>query len=239
MREVCEKNYLSKRSSQPLLGKLLYIHKCVVPARSFVNRIAATFRANSHKQRIKLDQEFFKDIQSFLKFLPAFNGITFFDKNPIEKQETLHLDASLTGLRAIWNDRVYITPIMQIPGFPLKIVHLEMWNIVIALKMWVHYWAHCKLDIHCDNPAMVQVTNSHKTRDPFLVACDKNIWLLTANHDISLQVHHIKGKKNIQADLLSRLHSQFQVNQEVLQELRHCCTWDPVPIHTFKLDFYL
>ena len=130
------------------------------------------------------------------------------------------------------------TPIAEIPGFCPKIVHLEMWNIVIALKMWGHYWIHSKLDTHCDNHAVVHVTNSHKTKDPFLAICDRNIWLLTAKYDISLQIYHSWGKKNIQADLPSRLHSQCQKNQEVLQ-LMHCCGWDPVPDHMFKLDFYL
>ena len=31
--------------------------------------------------------------------------------------------------------RVYSTPIIPIPNFALTIVHLEMWNIVIALRM--------------------------------------------------------------------------------------------------------
>ena len=113
------------------------------------------------KNRIKLDQEFYKDIQWFIKFLPVFNGITIFNKKPIEEQATIHLHASITGLGAILNNRVYSTPIIQIPDFALKIVHLEMWNIVIALKMWGQFWSHSNLAIYCDNHAVVQVMNSH------------------------------------------------------------------------------
>ena len=166
--QVHGKKILSRRFFQSLLGKLLYIHKCVIPARSFINRILMTFGANSHKNRIKLDQEFHKDIQWFIKFLPTFNGITFFNKKPIENQKTLHLDASLTGLGAIWNRRVYAATICHIPEFDLKIVHLEMWNIVLALKMWGHFWAHSSLTIYCDNHTVVQVMNFHRTKDPFL-----------------------------------------------------------------------
>ena len=118
-----------------------------------------TFRANSHKSRIKFNQEFYKDIQWFLNFL------------------TLHLDASLTGLGVIWNNRVYSTPIIQIPDFDLNIVHLEMWNIVIALKMWGQFWSYSSLTIYCDNLAVVQVIHSHNTKDPLVTIC--------AQYDIS------------------------------------------------------
>ena len=52
------KKYISKRAYQSLLGKLFYIHKCVKPARIFMNRMLALFRANSHKNRIRLNNEF-------------------------------------------------------------------------------------------------------------------------------------------------------------------------------------
>ena len=36
----------------------------------------------------------------------------------------------------VCRDRVYATPIVQIPNFILTIVHLEMLNVVIALRTW-------------------------------------------------------------------------------------------------------
>ena len=144
------KKSLSKKSYQSLIGKLIYIHKCVAPARTFVNRILSLFRSYSHKSRIQLTRDFFRDIQWFLKFLPAFNGITFFKTFPIPKLDSLHLDAFLSLLGAIWNHRVYSTPIIPIPNFTQTIVHLEMWNIVIALRMWGHLWRHSSIQIFCD-----------------------------------------------------------------------------------------
>ena len=40
---VKDKKFLSKKAYQSLLGKLLYIHKCVKPSRIFVNHILALF----------------------------------------------------------------------------------------------------------------------------------------------------------------------------------------------------
>ena len=80
------------------MGKLLYIQKCVHSARVFINRILALFRKNSGKTRIYLDREFHKDITWFLEFLPKFNGITYFKMFEVNKDQTLFLDESLTGL---------------------------------------------------------------------------------------------------------------------------------------------
>ena len=44
---VSTQEWLSKRAYQSLLGKLLYIQKCVKPSRIFLNRILVLYRANS------------------------------------------------------------------------------------------------------------------------------------------------------------------------------------------------
>ena len=92
----------------------------------------------------------------------------------------------------IWTDRVYAAPVPVIPGFELKIVHLEMINIVVAMRLW--YWKNSKVIIYCDNEACVQVVTTSKARDKSLAACVRNLWLITATYDISLQVQHSRGK---------------------------------------------
>ena len=126
------------------------------------------FRENAHKKRIKLIQEFFQDLAWFLEFLPTFNGITYIKKSDVFIENYVYSDASLTGLGAIWNGRVYSTPIFSIPGLHLKIVHLEMLNTVLALRTWGSHWRHKKIKIFCDNLAVIQVVRSSKTKDKFL-----------------------------------------------------------------------
>ena len=108
---------------------------------------------------------------------------------------------------------------------------------MIALLMWGHLWRHCSIQIFCDNLAVVQVMNTHRTNDPFLSICDRNVWLLAASNDIFLQVHHIRGKDNVEEDLLSRLHSGTTVDPVLLKHLTDTCTWDKVPPEMFHLDF--
>ena len=96
--KVRDQKYLTKKAYQSLMGKLLYIQKCVRSARVFINRILALFRDSSGRARIQLNEDFQRDIAWFLEFLPTFNGITYFNKSEVDKTQTLFLDASLTGL---------------------------------------------------------------------------------------------------------------------------------------------
>ena len=174
------KHHLSKGAFQSLLGKLLYIHKCVPPARMFIDRMLALFRKNSDAKRITLTNDFHKDLTWFLVFLPRFNGITYINKNPIPQGHTLHIDASLTGLGGVWNKEVYATLLFNVYQKDLTIVHLEMLNLVIALKLWAKNWAHSTVKFYCDNSAVVQVVQTGRTRDNMLALCLRNIWLILA-----------------------------------------------------------
>ena len=234
-----DKKFISKRALQSLLGKLLYLHKCVKPARTFVNRILTVFRKHHDKSRILISEDFRQDIKWFTTFLPHFNGITILKKEPIRDNNTLHIDASLTGLGGVWGHRVYSTPIYPISDFKLKIVHLEMFNILLALRTWGDFWQHCTVSLFCDNLAVVQVVETSKTKDPFLAACIRNIWLITATLDINLEVSHIRGADNHIADLLSRLYSQKFVNNSLYADLQANYTWHKVPISHFSLNLHI
>ena len=234
-----DQKYLTKRAYQSLMGKLLYIQKCVRSARVFINRILALFRQNSGRARIQLNEEFQRDIAWFLEFLPTFNGITYFRKPEVDESQTLFLDASLTGLGGVWRRRVFATPVRQIPGFELTIVHLEMLNVVIALRLWGSQWRHMRIHIFCDNYSVVQVIRSGKTKDPFLALCIRNLWLLTAHNDIEIEINHIPGVKNSIADTLSRIYSPKPVNNEILQDLLDNYNWDNVDHAYFDLSLHV
>ena len=45
------------------------------------------------------------------------------------------------------------------------IVHLQMFNMVVALKIWAFQWTDSKVRIQCDNMEVIDVLASVKTRD--------------------------------------------------------------------------
>ena len=79
IQEICKswhtKKIAQKKQLQRLVGKLLYIHKCIKPARLFVNRILAVPRNAPCTGSFKLPDEFLKDINWLNLFLEDFNGI--------------------------------------------------------------------------------------------------------------------------------------------------------------------
>ena len=105
-----------------------------------------------------------------------------------------------------------------------------MFNILLALRVWGNHWRHFIVKSHCDNLAVVQVVQTSKTKDPFLAACIRNIWMITAISDIEIQIDPVKGVNNIIADILSRLYSDRTFDQQLFQNLRETYQWFKIPI---------
>ena len=124
-----------------------------------------------------------------------------YDRRPVS--DIAYLDISLTRLGCCFNNLVYTLPVPV--GFnKYTIVHLEMINVLVALKLWAQAWANKRVRLYCDNQAVVHVLSTGNTRDAVLGACARNIWLLTAMYNVSIDFTHISGVQNSVADLLSR-----------------------------------
>ena len=72
------KSVATKNQLQKLVGKLIYIHCCVKPARLFINRILQVLRNAPARGYIALPMGFCKDINWFTRFLEKFNGMVNF-----------------------------------------------------------------------------------------------------------------------------------------------------------------
>ena len=184
-----------------MLGSLLYISKCVKSSRFFLNRMLDILRAHFGSNELNLGQDFHRDLNWFGNFLPQFNGTAVCNHSPVHM--TIELDAGLVGLKAICMNQVYA---IKIPKNyeNYSTVHLEMLNILAALRLWAKQWSNKKILLKCDNQAVVSVLNLGKTQDMTLAAMARNINMLLAMEDIELQVIHILGSDNKIADLLSR-----------------------------------
>ena len=222
----------SKRQLQSILGLLLYVHKCVRPSRIFLNRMLELLRSAHGRSKILLTPDFKRDLGWFAKFLPTYNGISLYDHKPIGL--TLELDACLTGFGGRCGRSINHLPIVR--GFrQWAIVHLEMVNILIAIRLFKSLWKGKKVLIKCENEAVVSVLKTGKTRDPYLAACGRNIWYESAMSDIDLQYTHIRGSENKVTDILSR----WQGTREQIQWLHshvHQPVWLEVSIDLLELD---
>ena len=58
----------------------------------------------------------------------SYNGLSYYAKT-LQQEEIVHVDASLTGLGAVWQNQVYATPLFH-----------SARCLVIALKVWGFQW---------------------------------------------------------------------------------------------------
>ena len=114
-----------------------------------------------------------------------------------------YVDSCLTGMGAFYQGKVYAIPIHLFLSL-MSIVHLEVANVLVALRCWAEslHNSHCL--IWCDNWAVVYAFTSHKINDPFLSDCARSMWLICAIYNINMKIKHIAGTSNLYADILSR-----------------------------------
>ena len=138
------KTYCSKQDLQSLLGSLLYVTRCIKHSRYFLNIILQMLRNNVQSRKILISPDLRKDLAWFNQFLTQYNGVTYYDTNYCHTE--VHLDACLSGLGASFESMVYALPIPKNHNY--KIVHLELLNIVVALKVWAVHWSNRQIKIH-------------------------------------------------------------------------------------------
>ena len=147
----------------------------------------------------------------------------------------MELDACLTGMGGVCGNYVYHLKIERGYG-NLNIVHLEMLNILVALRIFGPQWTKQKLLMKCDNDAVVKVLNSGRTQDQFLGACARNIWFHSALLDIDIKYVHVLGSQNQTANLLSRW-TDSPEDKNKLYNLVESPTWLKVSPQMLFVDF--
>jgi hypothetical protein len=198
------KKYISKHQLQVLIGTLMFLHKAIKPTRVFVNRILALLRNMGHATKAAIDEGTKRDLQWFKACAHAINGTVQIFKC-VRPRIDIFVDASLSGLGGAFNNYVYAMAIIPRPEFCIN--HWEAINILVALRTFSKFIQGSHVTIWCDNQTAVSSLNLGRGADPVLHSISRNLWLIQAGSDCSLQFSHIKGKLNVTADILSRWHS--------------------------------
>lgn len=81
---------------------------------------------------------------------------------------------------------------------------LEIWALIITLKIWGEKLTGKRVVVNCDNEAVVHLINSGKARDLVLQAGLREICMLAADHQFELLAKFLPGVQNRLPDLLSR-----------------------------------
>ena len=109
------------------------------------------------------------------------------------------------------------------------ITHLELLNVVVAVKVWGAGWAGHRVRVSCDNMNAVLAVHSSRTRDPFMQHCTRELNFLCAKHDKDLLISHAPGVSLKRADSLSREHLDDRARTFVASDpmLQQCDRIEP------------
>ena len=239
-REWLSRQFATRRQVQRLLGLINFISAVAPTAKVFSNRILSFLRSMPNQGKARVDDEVRADISFFIHLLPEFNGIRILDKSGFPPDYIVELDACLQGCGAIAGEEFYAVP------FPARILaenhpiaHLELLNIVVALKLWAHRWRGKVIRIYCDNMNSCMAVQSGRSRVPFMQRALREIFLYTTSHDVELSVNHAPGASLVLADALSRAYVGTNTEwspqvRDMLQGRRR--VWMPDDMFAFLCD---
>ena len=197
----------NRKQVQSLMGLLNFVSSVAPAVRVYTNRILNFLRCLPAEGFIEIPFEVREDIAFFQWLMPHFNGITLLDKSLVPPHEQLEVDACLDGCGGLCGNEYYST---EFPDFVLRsghhISHLEMLNVVVALRLWAPMWQGKKLQIFCDNTHTCLGLQTGRSHDRYMQSCIRTVFLITVMHDIELLVCHAPGTSLVVADALSRSH---------------------------------
>jgi len=150
--------------------------------------------------------EFKKDPSWWSKFLDKFNGVSYIpDMVWANPDVNFSTDACKTRAGG-WSDKEFYS--CQFPEFVLKfcphINQLELWAILIGLKIWQKKFVDRKIQVFCDNSASVTVINTGRSKDTLMLRILREMALVAVQNNFEIRAVHLPGVSNRRADILSR-----------------------------------
>lgn len=209
LRQWSSKTKATKRELQSLLGKLSFVSKCVQNSRIFLMRIIDLLKRLKHNHhRVSLDKEFRKDISWWINFIAVYNGVSIIcDVLWSAPDCVFATDACLTGCGGVCGRSVFHAPFPDWVLQQFTAIHqLEFLAFLVAIRLWGPLWAGLRVQVYCDNAAVVTVINSGKTSDSLMGTILRNTWLQVSAQEFEIRAVHLPGVTNRLADYLSRWH---------------------------------
>ena len=175
-------------------------------------------------------------------FTSHFNGSAMIALRPRDFLDVLFTcDSSLhRGGATCFDECISIPFPRDIEELVLHINALELFVLVMAVKICASKLAGSRFQISCDNDAAVQVVRSGRTRDAFMQRYLRQLWLTFAGYDLELHVSHIPGVHNVFADCLSRWDADSTFQRQFYDLASQCnLCFHMLSVHSEDLAFDL
>ena len=201
---------------QSLIGTLQFACKVVVPGRTFLQRaINLTRGVPSRFHHIRLNKEFFKDLDMWKVFLANWNGRSFFLESSPTPTPDLELYTDAAGsigfggyLQGKWFQGHWPPHMHLNRERGISIEWQELFPIVVACSIWHPLLTGKRLQFWCDNESVVSIINSGHSKVPRIMELVRKLVLLSMQHNFLVRARHVSGVSNAVADALSRFQMQ-------------------------------
>ena len=157
--------------------------------------------SNRHQQ-VEIPMYVKRDVLWWYQFLTVNNGVSLMlYEEWCLPDEICSSDSCLYGCGGFWLGKYFHV------SFPTKFKEmnfhktiLEMFTVVICLKLWGSNFKGKKIQMFCDNESICQVVNSGKTKVEILQDCLREIAFLAAIHEFQVKLVHLDSKSNRLSD---------------------------------------
>ena len=198
------KTQCTRTELEELIGKLQFVAACVRPGRIFIGRLLEQLRSMKRHIYYSIDYNTHKDVYWWHKFLPTYDGVSIMWMEMFQEDTIFSTDACLTGLGGVLWGKAYFRRSLPIVYRTFNIAYLEMLAIIVALKAWGEVLENKRILVKCDNEAVVQVINSGRAFETFLLGGMREICYLAATYRFEIRCVHVPTKFNCIPDALSR-----------------------------------
>ena len=195
-----------RQEVESLVGKLQWMAKCVRAGRIFLSRLIQWIRGMNRKASYTIPLEARKDITWWARFIQQYNGVSilWLVKEP-GTDAVIQTDACPRGYGGIFGQQYFRGK------FPSHLANkniaiLEIWAVMVALKIWGPHLTGKYFWIHVDNEAVSTILNTGSSREMELQNTLREIALIAAKHQFVIKARHIAGVDNRMPDWLSRWH---------------------------------
>ena len=201
---------------QSLIGTLQFACKVVVPGRTFLQRaINLTKGVPSRFHHIRLNKEFFRDLDMWKVFLSKWNGRSLFLESTINPAPDLELYTDAAGsvgfggyFQGKWFQGHWPPHMLLDRERGISIEWQELFPIVVACTIWHPLFKGKRLQFWCDNESVVSIINSGHPKAPLIMELVRKLVLLSMEHNFLVRARHVPGLSNEIADVLSRFQMQ-------------------------------
>ena len=135
------KKTCTRTQLESIIGKLQFVSNVVRPGRLFVSRLLAEMKTMSRGHWYTISDEIRKDLKWWYIFIPQFQGtgiLWLLDSFSVD--EEFAVDACLTGAGGCCKQQYFRTRFpKELLTSQVKITHLELWAIIIGVKLWGHH----------------------------------------------------------------------------------------------------